>query len=69
MISQVLDALPQVGAIHPYLPSHYWLHFGELMRDPISWSSLNPGLVSIAVYVAIFGSLAWARFTGKDVSS
>jgi ABC-2 type transport system permease protein len=69
VISQVLDALPQVGAIHPYLPSHYWLNFGELMRDPISWSSLNPGLVSIAAYVAIFGSLAWARFSGKDVSS
>ena len=69
VISQVLDALPQVGAIHPYLPSHYWLNFGELMRDPIAWSSLSPGLVSIAAYVAIFGSLAWARFNGKDVSS
>jgi ABC-2 type transport system permease protein len=69
VISQVLDALPQVGAIHPYLPSHYWLSFGELMRDPIAWSSLSPGLVSIAAYVAIFGSLAWARFSGKDVSS
>src|SRR6266545_1136119 len=69
VISQVLDALPQVHAIHRYLPSHYWLNFGDLMRDPIAWSALRPGLVCVAVYVAIFGSLAWARFTGKDVSS
>src|SRR6266545_3052599 len=61
--------LLQVHAIHRYLPSHYWLNFGDLMRDPIAWSALRPGLVCVAVYVAIFGSLAWARFTGKDVSS
>jgi ABC-type transport system involved in multi-copper enzyme maturation permease subunit len=27
------------------------------------------GLVSALVYVALFLSLAWARFTGKDVTS
>jgi ABC-2 type transport system permease protein len=69
VISEVLDALPQVDVIHRYLPSHYWLNFGDLMRDPIPWSALTPGFASIAIYVTIFGSLAWARFTGKDVSS
>jgi hypothetical protein len=27
------------------------------------------GVVSALVYIAIFASLAWARFAGKDVSS
>src|SRR5262249_47519230 len=69
VVSQVLDALPQLHSIHPYLLSHHWLDFGEIMRDPISWASLRPGLLSVAAYVAIFGSLAWARMTGKDVTS
>jgi len=69
VVSQVLDALPQLHAVHPYLLSHHWLDYGEIMRDPFTWSSLQPGLVSVLVYVALFGSLAWARLSGKDVSS
>ncbi|HEX5493422.1 MAG TPA: ABC transporter permease [Mycobacteriales bacterium] len=67
--SEILDSVPQISGIHPYLPSHYWLAFGDLLRDPISTSSLGPGLVSIAVYAVLFLTLAWARFSGKDVSS
>jgi ABC-2 type transport system permease protein len=69
VVSEVLDALPQVGSIHPYLFSHYWLSFGDLMRSPIDWGSINHGLLVTAVYIAVFGSLAWARFSGRDVSS
>jgi ABC-2 type transport system permease protein len=69
VVSEVLDALPQLHAIHRYLPSHYWLNFGDLVRDPIAWSGLRPGVVCAVVYAVVFGSLAWARFTGRDVSS
>lgn len=69
VVSQVLGALPQLHAIHPYLLSHHWLDYGEIMRDPFTWSSLRPGVVSVLVYVALFGSLAWARLAGKDVTS
>jgi hypothetical protein len=31
--------------------------------------SVGRGLVSAAVYIAVFGTLAWARFGGRDVSS
>lgn len=67
--SEILDTVPQIHVIHPYLLSHYWLAFGDLLRDPISTNQVGPGLLSAAVYVALFGSLAWARFTGKDVTS
>jgi ABC-2 type transport system permease protein len=67
--SQVLDAVPQLSAIHPYLPSHWWLAYGDLLRDPMSVTSVSRGLVSAAVYVAVSGTLAWARFGGRDVSS
>jgi ABC-2 type transport system permease protein len=67
--SEVLDALPQLSAIHPYLLSHWWLSYGDLLRDPMSFDGTLRGLGSAAAYIAVFGTLAWARFAGRDVSS
>jgi ABC-2 type transport system permease protein len=67
--SQVVDAVPQLHAVHPWLFSHYWLNFGDLLRDPIATDGVTHGLLAAAGYLAVFGSLAWSRFSGKDVSS
>ena len=67
--SQVLDSVPQLDAIHPWLFSHYWVNYGDLLRDPIATDGVLRGLLAAAVYLAFFGSLAWSRFSGKDVSS
>jgi ABC-2 type transport system permease protein len=67
--SEIMDAIPQLEAIHRYLPTHYWLAFGDLLRDPIAIDRAIPGVVSALAYVAIFGTAAWARFGGKDVTS
>src|SRR5436309_7718689 len=67
--SQIMDAIPQLSAIHAYLPTHYWLAFGDLLRDPIALDRTVPGLLSALAYVAIFGTAAWARFGGRDVTS
>ena len=69
VISQILDTIPQVSVIHEYLYTHWWLAFGDLMRDPIAVDGVRTGLVTQAVYVVVFGTLAWARFTTKDVTS
>ena len=34
--SEIMDAIPQLSAIHEFLPTHYWLAFGDLLRDPIA---------------------------------
>lgn len=65
--AQILDTVPQVAAIHPYLFSHDWFAFGDLLRDPIALSGVRHGLVVQLAYAAVFGSLAWARFTTRDV--
>jgi ABC-2 type transport system permease protein len=67
--SEITDSLSQTAPIHPYLPTHYWLSFGDLLRDPIAGAELQKGLFSAAVYVAVFWAAAWARFSAKDVSS
>jgi ABC-2 type transport system permease protein len=66
--SEVLDAVPQLSAIHPYLLTHGWLAYGDLLRDPMSAGAVSAGLVSAAVYTVVFGTLAWARFGGRDVT-
>ncbi|MEU0115931.1 ABC transporter permease [Streptomyces bobili] len=66
---QILDQIPQLHAIQPYLFSHYWLSFADLMREPVYWVELQKNLWLQAVYVAVFGSAAWARFTTKDVTA
>jgi ABC-2 type transport system permease protein len=69
LASEVADSVSQLGAIHPYLPTHWWLSFDALLRVPIAWPELGHGLLSFAVYIVIFCSIAWARFTTADVTS
>ena len=67
--SEVADQVPQFAVIQPYLPTHWWNSFDALLRVPIDSSTLVKGLLSFAVYLLIFGSFAWARFTTADVTS
>jgi len=69
VLSFILDTIPRLDWLHPYLLTHNWLAFGELLRDPVVFDGLRPGLVSAAAYIVIFLTAAWARFAGKDVSS
>ena len=67
VLSGVLNAVPPLSWMHPWLLTHYWLSFGDVLRDPVYWNDilLNFGLQ--ALYIAIFAAAAWARFTNKDV--
>jgi ABC-2 type transport system permease protein len=65
----ILDSIPQVGWLHPYLLTHHWLDFGDLFRAPIEWTNVLAGLYLAAAYVIVFFAAAWARFAGTDVTS
>jgi ABC-2 type transport system permease protein len=69
VIAQIVDTIPQVQVIHEYLYTHWWLAAGDLMRDPMAFDDIWSGLLTQLVYIAVFGALAWARFTTKDVTS
>ncbi|MFF5468923.1 ABC transporter permease [Streptomyces achromogenes] len=66
---QIVDQIPQLHAVQPYLFSHYWLSFADLMRDPVYWDDILRDLGLQALYAAVFGSAAWARFTAKDITA
>ncbi|QIY56145.1 ABC transporter permease subunit [Streptomyces sp. RPA4-5] len=66
---QILDSLPQLHALQPYLFPHYWLSFADLLRDPVYWDQLAKNLGLQALYAVVFGSAAWARFTTRDITA
>ncbi|MFD7240202.1 ABC transporter permease [Streptomyces syringium] len=66
--AQILDQFPQLHAVQPYLFPHYWLSFADLLREPVYWEQLQRNLGLQALYAAVFGSAAWARFTTKDIT-
>ncbi|MFV2145006.1 ABC transporter permease [Isoptericola sp. G70] len=69
IVSGVLDALPQLSAVHPWLLTHHWLDLGEFLRLQVDVPTVLGGLAVQGAWVAVFGALAWSRFTTADVSS
>jgi ABC-2 type transport system permease protein len=67
ILSGILDAIPQLSAIHPWLFTHHWLSFGDVMRTRISWTDIVKNLELQGAYVVVFTTAAWARFTSRDI--
>ena len=65
----ILDSITQLEWLHPWLLTHWWIAFGDLLRDPIATHAVSRGLATAAVYAAVFWLAAWARLATKDVSS
>jgi ABC-2 type transport system permease protein len=68
MLSEILDAVPQVAGLHPWLPTHYWFSFDALLRMPIGWADIAHGLASFAAYTFIFAAVAVVRIRRADVT-
>jgi ABC-2 type transport system permease protein len=69
VLSALLDAVPQLSSIHPYLLTHNWLGFGELLRSSVSSGDLLRWTGLHVAYAAVFLSIAWSRMTTKDITS
>lgn len=69
IVSWILDSISQIAWLHPYLLVHEWLAFVDVLRDPIAWEAMGRGLWVDLVYGVVFWLAAWARLSGKDVTS
>jgi ABC-2 type transport system permease protein len=65
--SEVLDQLPQIAWLHPWLFTDSWLGLIDLLRQPPLWSTFGTNALLQAGYVLVFGALAYGRFTTRDV--
>jgi ABC-2 type transport system permease protein len=67
--AQIVGAIPQLEALHPWLFTDRWLDFADLLRSPIVWDSFAGNAVLQGAYILIFGAAAIVRFVTKDVLS
>lgn len=65
----VLDAVPQLDWLHPWLLVERWPAFVDLLRDPVFADRIVLGLWVDAAYAGVFFAAAWLRFRNKDVTS
>lgn len=65
----ILDSISQLSVLHPFLLTHWWTAFGDLLREPMATEQITRGLITAAVYAGVFGLAAWARFSSKDITS
>lgn len=68
VMSFILDSIPQLSWLQDWLPTHWWMSFGDFLRSPVAWSDVTRGLLTAAGYMLVFWLVAWARFSDKDVS-
>jgi len=69
ILSGILQSIPQLSSIQPWLFTDQWTSFADLLRDPVYTANIVHNLWIQLLYVAVFGSAAWARFSGRDVLS
>ena len=67
--AQIVGAIPQLEALHPWLFTDRWLDFADLLRSPIVWDSFVGNALLQGAYILVFGAAAIARFVTKDVLS
>ncbi len=67
--AQIVGAIPQLEAVHPWLFTDRWLDFADLLRAPIVWDSFVGNAMLQGAYIVVFGAAAIARFVTKDVLS
>lgn len=65
----ILDTLPQLAWLHPWLLTHWWTSFGDFFRDPVGWADPVRGLLTAAGYALVFCLAAWSRLGSKDITS
>ncbi|MFC6087106.1 ABC transporter permease [Sphaerisporangium aureirubrum] len=69
VFSQVMTLVPQLEVIRPYLLPSWWGSFDGALRDPVATDVLGQGLLVFAAYILVFGSIAWSRFTSRDITA
>jgi ABC-2 type transport system permease protein len=67
ILSGILQSIPQVSSIWPWLFTDQWTSFADVLRDPVYLVNIAHNLEIQALYTVVFGLAAWARFSTRDV--
>jgi ABC-2 type transport system permease protein len=67
IIAQILDAIPPLGRIRSFLPTHYWHAWEGLYSTSVPTDHLVRGVLLQLPYVIVFLALTWWWFHRKDI--
>jgi ABC-2 type transport system permease protein len=69
ILSSILDQITALGSIRYGLPTHYSDAWQGLLSTPMQTDDLVKGAIAAVCYAVVFWSLAFWRFTRKDITS
>jgi ABC-2 type transport system permease protein len=69
ILSSILDQITALGGVRNLLPSHYSDAWLGLLSTPAQIDDLVKGTIAAVCYATLFWSLAFWRFTRKDITS
>ena len=69
ILSSILDQITALGVLRDFLPTHFSSAWLGLLSTPMQTDDIVRGCVSALAYATVFLSLAFWRFTRKDVTS
>jgi ABC-2 type transport system permease protein len=69
ILSSILDQITALGVIRNFLPTHFSTAWLGLLSTPPQTADIVKGAISAVAYATLFWSLAFWRFTRKDVVS
>ncbi|HWG22628.1 ABC transporter permease [Actinospica sp.] len=69
ILAGILQVIPQLSAIQPWLYTYQWSSYADLLRDPVYLTNIERNLLIQLGYVVVFGAAAWARLTTRDITS
>jgi ABC-2 type transport system permease protein len=68
IVAEIAGSIPQLAPLQPWLFSFDWLAFADLLRTPVFWGTIGHSLWLQLGYAVVALSLAWARFTSRDLA-
>ena len=69
ILSNILDAIPNLGGIRFILPTHFSGAWRQLFASPTNWDLVTNSVLSSLLYALVFGAWAAWHFGRKDISS
>ena len=69
IVSEILDAISQLGRVRYFFPTHYFSAWEPMFTDNRYPHDMIVGIVSQFVYLIVFGAIAVVWFRRKDIRS
>lgn len=69
IVSEILDAIDQLGVVRYAFPTHYSEAWEPMFRDNVYSKEMLVGIIVQVAYFVVFGTLALVAFKRRDIKS